>query len=118
MSSHTDNESLGGFSIEDIQKEIKRGTKLVSLYYLPLKMTQMFSSISFTLMLFSVLFICVFWGFFCVWFGWFWSVVFEFVGFLFWFCFVFLERYRGVSSKIMDKLQKIRESQNVLSWIS
>ncbi|KAJ7403787.1 PHD finger protein 6 [Pitangus sulphuratus] len=28
VSSHTDNESLGGFSIEDIQKEIKRGTKL------------------------------------------------------------------------------------------
>ncbi|ETE63633.1 PHD finger protein 6 [Ophiophagus hannah] len=28
VSSHTDNESLGGFSIEDVQKEIKRGTKL------------------------------------------------------------------------------------------
>ncbi|KAK1346446.1 hypothetical protein QTO34_000302 [Cnephaeus nilssonii] len=28
VSSHSDNESLGGFSIEDVQKEIKRGTKL------------------------------------------------------------------------------------------
>ncbi|KAJ7407816.1 PHD finger protein 6 [Willisornis vidua] len=31
VSSHTDNESLGGFSIEDIQKEIKRGTKLLKV---------------------------------------------------------------------------------------
>uniref|UniRef100_A0A8I5KWC2 PHD finger protein 6 n=1 Tax=Homo sapiens TaxID=9606 RepID=A0A8I5KWC2_HUMAN len=29
VSSHSDNESLGGFSIEDVQKEIKRGTKLI-----------------------------------------------------------------------------------------
>ncbi|EMP39210.1 PHD finger protein 6 [Chelonia mydas] len=29
VSSHSDNESLGGFSIEDVQKEIKRGTKLL-----------------------------------------------------------------------------------------
>ncbi|NXP49164.1 PHF6 protein, partial [Heliornis fulica] len=36
VSSHTDNESLGGFSIEDIQKEIKRGTKLMcSLCHCP-----------------------------------------------------------------------------------
>jgi hypothetical protein len=33
VSSHSDNESLGGFSIEDVQKEIKRGTKLVSWYF-------------------------------------------------------------------------------------
>uniref|UniRef100_A0ACB8FXA4 PHD finger protein 6 n=1 Tax=Sphaerodactylus townsendi TaxID=933632 RepID=A0ACB8FXA4_9SAUR len=29
VSSHSDNESLGGFSIEDVQKEMKRGTKLM-----------------------------------------------------------------------------------------
>uniref|UniRef100_A0A8D0WIP4 Hypoxanthine phosphoribosyltransferase 1 n=2 Tax=Sus scrofa TaxID=9823 RepID=A0A8D0WIP4_PIG len=36
VSSHSDNESLGGFSIEDVQKEIKRGTKLMcSLCHCP-----------------------------------------------------------------------------------
>lgn len=37
VSSHSDNESLGGFSLEDVQKEIKRGTKLVSLVFLVCK---------------------------------------------------------------------------------
>jgi len=60
VSSHTDNESLGGFSIEDIQKEIKRGTKLVSLYFLLLKMEDniFLPSVKFTMKLFSVLYIC------------------------------------------------------------
>nr|XP_033802680.1 PHD finger protein 6 isoform X1 [Geotrypetes seraphini]XP_033802681.1 PHD finger protein 6 isoform X1 [Geotrypetes seraphini]XP_033802682.1 PHD finger protein 6 isoform X1 [Geotrypetes seraphini] len=29
VSSHSENESLGGFSVEDVQKEMKRGTKLM-----------------------------------------------------------------------------------------
>ncbi|XP_051824276.1 PHD finger protein 6-like isoform X2 [Antechinus flavipes] len=36
VSSHSDNEGLGGFSVEDIEKEIKRGTKLMcSLCHCP-----------------------------------------------------------------------------------
>jgi len=30
VTSHSDSENIGGFSIEDVKKEIKRGNKLVS----------------------------------------------------------------------------------------
>lgn len=32
VTSHSDSENIGGFSIEDVKKEIKRGNKLVSTY--------------------------------------------------------------------------------------
>lgn len=31
VTSHSDNENIGGFSVEDVKKEIKRGNKLVSM---------------------------------------------------------------------------------------
>lgn len=30
VTSHSDSENIGGFSVEDVKKEIKRGNKLVS----------------------------------------------------------------------------------------
>lgn len=32
VTSHSDSENIGGFSIEDVKKEIKRGNKLVSTH--------------------------------------------------------------------------------------
>lgn len=37
VTSHSDSENIGGFSIEDVKKEIKRGNKLVSGKQVPNK---------------------------------------------------------------------------------
>lgn len=45
VTSHSDSENIGGFCIEDVKKEIKRGNKLVSVRIHQVKTTNLFKLI-------------------------------------------------------------------------